>query len=95
MGFRVKPGISKSQFLLAGLHGVESSRVSDSSLLGLPSACSSVVSLASEPTRVLSWSRNRQLRKFLVYRPEHVLSVIYMIHSVAEGCVGHAPLFVC
>ena len=92
MGFQRMLGMVCSKDLLDGFYGCEGAATSVSAL----SATLALLSLldgpwGSDPTFFIIWSRFRQLRRYLSYRPQEEDRIFRLLSCASTGSPGHGP----
>ena len=101
VGFQAKLGLVREKYLPAGLHAVEASYVSASSLSAFRAAAvrsvrSVKMPLAGpvgvDPAFHIVGTRFRLMRRCLAYRPLEVSRIFRALDLVAHGAPGHGPV---
>ena len=107
LGFGGTLGLLRSECILAALHGVESSHISDANLNSLRTAFVAAAWSARMPGAVLClldgqdgcdpayfvvWTQFLLIRGYLAYRPGESVRVFRMLDSISRRVQGHGPI---
>ena len=100
LGFQRMLGMVRSKYLPGGLHGCEGAAVSVTALSSCRSAIAHTPALlslldglwGSDPAFFIIWSRFRQLRRHLAYRPDEEARIFRLLDYASSGSPGHGPI---
>ena len=96
LGFQVKLGLVRGEYLPASLHAAEASYVSSSSN-GAFRAATAILNLldapvGADPAFHIVWARFRMMRRYLACCPEEESRIFRMLDLISRGAQGHGPV---